>query len=139
MIFSADNPLAPYMQFYDKRTKQPIRNVVSYDTITGEGITVGSQTKVIPHLANVQSTEISIDRNTGKPILTYFTDKKNVEIVISIPTLKYEEFGRYIYQEIMRAPEHNNQPDKVKIRLQFTREYVDKRGADKNIRLSSTR
>lgn len=129
MIISADNPIFPYIQFYNTRTRQPVRNVLSYDTITGEGVVVGTQTKVLPHLGNIISTELSLD-DSGQPAKAYFKDNKNIGITISIPQTKYNEFGRYITNDIMRAPEHN-MPGSVKIRVNFTKEYIDK--PDKHI------
>lgn len=124
MIFSADNPIFPFLQFISLRTKQPVRNVISYDTITGEGVLIAEKTTVIPHLNNTTVVEFAKHVETGQLLKGYFRDSKFVQVQIKIPQRRYEEFRTYI-QQVLQEPEHLK--DKEKIKVEIIKEYVDKR------------
>jgi hypothetical protein len=124
MIFSADNPIFPFLQFISLRTKQPVRNVISYDTITGEGVVIAEKVSVIPHLNNATVVEFAKHAETGQLLKGYFKDSRNVQVHIKIPERRYEEFRTYI-EQIMQEPEHIQDSEKIKV--QIIKEYIDKR------------
>lgn len=104
------------MQFYNTKTRQPVRNVLSYDTITGEGVVIAEKVSVIPHLNNATVVEFAKHAETGERLKAYFKDTKNVQVHIKMPQLRYEEFRTYI-QQILEEPEHLHDPLKIKVEI----------------------
>lgn len=120
-ILSADNPLWPFIQIYDKRTKRQLQNVLWYDTQTGEGSFAPTVRTQFEHLGNINFNLFQTNAGDGKILTGNFIDAgpNNLkDVVISIPRKLYDEYKHYI-QTLLLNPVNNG-----KITLRFVDEYI---------------
>jgi hypothetical protein len=128
VILSADNPLWPFIQIRDRRSKRVLQNVMWYDTQTGEGSQAIINRTMIPHISTETHYNLfTYDPSTGKPLTGNFKDP-NKEVVISIPRQKYEEYRHYI-QTLLLNPNNSGQ-----FVLQFVEEYIAGSREDPNFK-----